>query len=104
MVNFGVFWFGAYLALVIALLVCLLRAASKATHKSKPMYAGLLLFGFYFAIGSLNLPFPIIFPINALFFLFFFLVAFRKIAADDRVTARSRKLDLAESLSKASGE
>jgi len=100
MVNFGVLWFGVYIALVIALLVCVLRASSKATHESRPVYAGLLIFGFYFALGSLNLPYPIIFPINALFFLLFFLVAFRKIAEGDRGTARSRKLELAESLSK----
>jgi len=72
--------------------------------ESKPVYVGLLLFGFYFAFGSLNLPFPIIFPINALFFLLSFLVAFRKIGADDRVTARFQELKLAASPSKANGE
>jgi hypothetical protein len=104
MVNFGLLWVGAYLALITALLICLRRASLTATHESKPVYAGLLLFGYYFAFGSLNLPFPIIFPINALFFLFFFLVAFRKIAVDDRAAAPCHKLELAEALAKATGK
>jgi hypothetical protein len=104
MVNFGVLWFVAYLALVTALLVCLLRASSKASAESRPVYAGLFAFGLYFAVGSLNLPFPIIFPINALFFLFFFLVAFGKIGADDREPTRFRRLESAGVPLKASGE
>lgn len=104
MVNFGIVWFGAYLVLVTALVICLRRSCSKATPAAKPVYAGLLLFGYYFAFGSLNLPLPIMFPINGLFFLFFFLVAFRKIAVDDRAVAPSHKLELAEALGKASGE
>ena len=86
MVNFGVLWFGAYLVLITALLFYMQRASAKARPDARPVYAGLLLFGCYFAFGSLNLPFPLIFPINALFFLFFFLVAFRKIEAADHAT------------------
>jgi hypothetical protein len=87
MVNFGILWFAAYLVLVITLLIYSVRANRTATPECRPVYAGLLLFGCYFAVGSLNLPFPIIFPINALFFLLLFLVAFRKIVADDRPMA-----------------
>jgi hypothetical protein len=79
LVNFGVLWFGAYLLLIAALLICLWRAFSKAVPEAKPVYAGLLLFACYFSVGSLNLPFPIIFPINALFFMLLFLSAFGKI-------------------------
>ena len=56
---------------------------SRATLQTSPVYAGLLLFGLYFALRLLNLPFPIIFPINDLVFVFSFLLAFEKIAADD---------------------
>jgi len=98
MVNFGVIWLVAYLFLVMALLFCLLRTSPKAI--SRPIHAGLLLFGLYFAVGSLSLPFPSIFPVNALFFLLFFLVAFQKIAADNLEPARPRRLEPVESLSR----
>jgi hypothetical protein len=91
-VNFGVLWFGVYLILIGALLISLWRASAKSTPETEPIYAGLLLFGFYFAFGSLNLPFPIIFPVNALFFIFFFLVAFGKIVPQNCTTAASGKL------------
>jgi len=104
LVNFGVLWFAGYLVLVVALLMYLRRASAKAARESKPVYAGLLLFGYYFAFGSLNLPLPIIFPINVLFFLFFFLVAFGKIGADTHGTVASSKLPLAQALAEATGE
>jgi hypothetical protein len=92
MVNFGLVWFGAYLTLIIALLFFLWRAPARATPQAKPVYTGLLFFGSYFAFGSLNLPFPIIFPINALFFLFFFLAAFGKIAPENNSIPSSCKI------------
>lgn len=89
MVNFGLVWCVAYLALVTALVVVICRAYSKAAPESKPVFAGLMLFGLYFLIGSFNLPFPIVFPVNALFFLFSFLVAFQKVRGDDGATVSS---------------
>ena len=83
MVNFGLVWFIAYLALVTGLMIILYRQYAEANPRCKPVYAGLLLYGLYFLVGSLNLPFPIIFPINALFFLFFLLVAFGKVTAGE---------------------
>lgn len=104
MINFGLVWLAVYTILITALLICLRRASLQANPESKPVYAGLLLLGYYFAIGSFNLPFPLIFPINALFFLFAFLVIFGKVAENDRITAPSRKLELAGALAKAAPE
>lgn len=83
MVNFGLVWLVAYCALIGSLLRWTWRSWTNALPHTKPVYAGLLFFGTYFAAGSLGLPFPIKFPVNALFFLFFFLVAFGKIAEDE---------------------
>jgi hypothetical protein len=96
MINFGMLWFGADLALITALLFWLCRAHARASLQAKPVYAGFLVFGLYFAFGSLNLPFPIIFPINALFFMFSFLVAFDKIVAEDHSVAVSCRMRLAD--------
>lgn len=96
MVNFGLLWFGVYLSLVTALLAYLQRSCSKAPREAKPVYVGLRLFGYFFAFGSLGLPFPIKFPINALFFLFFFLAAFGKIGASKYAIAPSHDLLSAE--------
>lgn len=104
MINFGLVWVAVYIVLIAALLLCLRRASLNARPESKPVYAGLLLLGYYFAIGSFNLPFPLIFPINALFFLFAFLVAFGKIAENGRTIVPSRKLEPAGSLTKATPE
>lgn len=96
MVNFGLLWSAVYVSLITALLVYLRRFFLKAPIEARPVHTGLLVFGCFFAVGSLNLPFPIKFPINALFFLFSFLVAFGKIETDEGSTAASRKLSLAE--------
>jgi hypothetical protein len=101
MVNFGLLWFVAYLAMLIALLVRMRRVYVRSTPESKPVFGGLLLFGIYFLLGSFNLPFPIVFPINALFFLFFFLVAFGKIFVDHRPTLA---MATSQPLAKATGE
>jgi hypothetical protein len=101
MVNFGLLWCGAYLVLIVGMLIYAHRAFWHATPESKPVYSGLLLFGYYFALGSFNLPFPIIFPINALFFLFFFLVVMGKIASQAQTTVAARS---AGALAKATGE
>jgi len=95
MINFGLLWFIAYLSLIVALLFFVWRAYARSTRQAKPVHAGLLVFGFYFLFGSLNLPLPIVFPINALFFLFFFVVAFRRIESDNCVTEAAHELPLA---------
>lgn len=89
MINFGLAWLCVYFALLTALLIYVLRAFTRARPEYRAVYSGVLLFSIYFVFGSLNLPFPIIFPINALFFLFCFLVAFGKISAPDRAEAPS---------------
>ena len=101
MVNFGLFWFLAHLALVLTLVVSIYRVYPKASPESKVVCAILLLFGRYILVGSLNLPFPIVFPINALSFLFFFIVAFGKISTQDRLSLPTRA---AHSVAKATGE
>jgi hypothetical protein len=101
MINFGLLWFAAYLGLILAMLISMHRTFSKASHQSRPVLAGLLLFGYYFAFGSFNLPFPTIFPINVLFFLFFLLVTLGKVAIESRSTESPR---LVGSLAKATAE
>lgn len=89
LINFGVMWLAVYSMLIIVLLMCVWSAFNKAQGKSRSVYGGLLLFGLYFSLGSLNLPLPTVFPINVLFFVFFFLVSFGKITsnADEPVAA-----------------
>jgi hypothetical protein len=48
------------------------------------------------------LPLPLVFPINALFFLFFFLVAFGKVGG--YTTAASQELPVAGARTKATAE
>lgn len=103
MINFGLLWLAVYAILIMALSIYLRRAYLKAEPESKPVYAGLFLFACYFAFGSFNLPLPLIFPINALFFLFAFLVAFGKVEAHD-CAAPHRKLELSGALAKAARE
>ncbi len=85
LVNFGGPWYCVFAGLVSALIFSLGKAFSKAERQARPIYLGLLLFGCYFAFGSLNLPFPIIFPVNVMFFLFAFLVAFGKIRPENEI-------------------
>lgn len=89
MVNFGLVWLVAYCGLIGSLLLYTLRAWRNAAPDTKPIYAGLLFFGAYFAAGSMGLPFPIKFPVNALFFIFFFLVAFGKMTESEPGAAYS---------------
>ena len=94
LVNFGVPWFCAFVSLLAALIISLRNALSRASGEAKAIYLGLLLFGSYFVFGSLNLPFPIIFPINVIFFLFTFLVAFGKIRTEDDLTLVSNPVQV----------
>lgn len=83
LVNFGAPWLCTFLALLTVLIASLRNAFARADGEARSVYLGLLLFGCYFAFGSLNLPFPTIFPINVIFFLFAFLVAFGKVQAEN---------------------
>jgi hypothetical protein len=82
-INFGVPWILVFLGLIAKLIMSLGSGLSRAGGEARPIYLGFFLFGSYFVIGSLNLPFPTIFPINFLFFLFSFLVALGKIRHED---------------------
>lgn len=77
--NFGIPWACVSMILVGSLVLWLRRARRNASAAGRPICAGVLLFGYYFAAGSLNLPFPAIFPVNFLFFLLAFLIAFDKV-------------------------
>jgi hypothetical protein len=80
-INFGVPWLLVFLGLSAELIRSLREGLLRAGDEARPIYLGFLLFGSYFMFGSLSLPFPTIFPVNVLFFLFAFLVAFGKIQA-----------------------
>jgi hypothetical protein len=79
LVNFGAPWFFVDFAIVTLCIVYLGRSFIRADVKDKPIYSGLFLYGCYFFVGSFNLPFSQVFPINVLFFVFSFLVVFAKI-------------------------
>lgn len=101
MVNFGVLWLVSYFGLIVALLLYVWQSFRKAPREARAVYAGLFFFGTYFAAGSMGLPFPLKFPVNVLFFLFFFLVAFRKIVTEDGPALPTRAI---QHLMKATGE
>jgi hypothetical protein len=100
MVNFGLVWLSAYFGLISWLLFYTWRSLRRVPREAKAVYAGLLFFGTYFAAGSVGLPFPIKFPVNVLFFLLFFLVAFEKISTDRGPTP----MRATQRLAKATGE
>lgn len=83
LVNFGVLWLCMDILLIVSLTVSVQSALSRASEHARPIYRGLLLFGCYFALGSFNLPFSSVFPINVLFFSLSFLVVFGKIQPAD---------------------
>ena len=78
LLNFGVVWYVGYL-IFTSLLVYLVWRSFRfcQAKKEKAVLAGIFLFCIYFMAGSANLPFPVIFPINFLFYLFCFLICFR---------------------------
>ena len=83
-VNYGVPWTLLCLAIVVSLtrsnLVALRRARSR---DEKAVLAAVLSLSCYFLVGDLNLPFFLVFPVNLIFFLLAFSVAFRKIKEDE---------------------
>ncbi len=89
-INFGVPWLIVFLCLIAELIMSLRSGLVGAGSEARPVYLGFLLFGYYFAFGSLSLPFPTIFPINFLFFLFSFLTVFGRIRPEDGTPVHGR--------------
>ena len=83
LLDFGIVWYVGYL-LLTSLLVYLVWRSFRFCQpkKEKAVLAGIFLFCIYFMVGSANLPLPIIFPINFLFYLFCFLICFRKTSTE----------------------
>jgi hypothetical protein len=79
LLSFGVVWYAGELLLTSVLVYTVWRSfRSCQSEKEKAVLAGIFLFGIYFVVGSANLPMSTIFPINFLFYVFCFLVVFRK--------------------------
>jgi len=81
--NWGLPWVCMHAVLTTYLVYRLGISLKRCDALSKPVLSGFFLFGCYFEFGSFNLPFPIIFPINALFYLFSFLIVFERVALTD---------------------
>jgi hypothetical protein len=79
LLSFGIVWYVGDLLLTSVLVYTVWRSfRSCQSEKEKAVLAGILLFCSYFVAGSANLPMSTIFPINFLFYVFCFLVVFRK--------------------------
>jgi hypothetical protein len=79
LINFGIVWYIGNLLLTSVLLYMVWRSFRFCpSGKEKAVLAGIFLFCIYFVIGSANLPLPMVFPINFLFYVFCFLMVFRK--------------------------
>lgn len=75
--NMGLVWTLAYhAALFYVLLVVWKKYRSYQTTECAWIYLATLIMGGYFLLGSLNLPYPVIYPANFLFFLFAMLCYF----------------------------
>ena len=80
MVNFGIPWYLLTLAIVTTLVLAIVAGYRRARGRTeKAVFTSFLLLALYFFIGNANLPLIIDFPIDFLFFLFGFLVFFKKI-------------------------
>jgi hypothetical protein len=102
LVNFGVIWYMVFLGVIGVLIFSLRDAFSKARGEARPIYLGLLILGCYFVFGSFNLPFPRIFPVNFIFYLFGFLAAFGKIQYTEFASSQPVALPLQYSQSESS--
>ncbi len=100
-INFGIPWYLLSLIVVATLLLSAFRAFRRArSAHDKAIMSGILFLSCYFVVGSINLPFFAIFPVNFLFFFFSYLVFFEKIKEDGsqiRETSFSRNAALAKS-------
>ena len=80
LINFGILWYMADLFLVGSLVYSVIRAFRTITGQiNRAVLSGTLIFCAYFVFGSVNLPLFTVFPINFLFFVLTFLVAFKRI-------------------------
>jgi hypothetical protein len=83
LVSFGIVWYIGNLLLTSVLVYTVWRSFRFfPSGKEKAVLAGIFLFCIYFVVGSANLPFFIIFPINFLFYIFCFLISLGKIRAE----------------------
>ena len=84
LLSFGIVWYVGYLLLTTVLVYMVWQSFRFCQPKEeKAVLAGIFLFCSYFMVGSANLPLPTIFPINFLFYVFCFLVCFRKTSAEN---------------------
>ena len=82
--NMGVIWTVAYHVTVIYLLLVIWRKFQNYRNTDCGwIYLTTLIMGGYFLFGSLNLPYPVIYPANFIFFLFAFLCYFDRFKSSD---------------------
>ena len=94
LISFGALWYVGNLVLTLVLGHSVWRTfRSYPPGKEKSVLAGILLLGIYVVVGSANLPFFAIFPINFLFYLFCFLIVFQE--ASERKMRRETSPSLA---------
>lgn len=83
LLSFGIVWYVGYLVLTSALVYMVWRSFRFCrTKEEKAVLAGILLFCSYFMVGSANLPLPVVFPINFLFYVFCFVICFRTTSSE----------------------
>lgn len=82
--NMGVIWTIAYHVAVFYLLLIVWKKYQKYRSADQGwIYLTTLIMGGYFLFGSLNLPYPVIYPANFLFFLFAMLCYFDRFKSSD---------------------
>jgi hypothetical protein len=89
LVNFGLPWICIHAVTIAIITFFTGMSLYRANDHARPVYLGLFLFEAYFIFGSINLPFPSVFPVNVILFLLSFLVLFGKIAPDHESIAFS---------------
>jgi len=83
--NLGIPWVVLCLACMVWLLSLVVRAFTNATNTlDRAVFAGILALSSYCVIGSWSFPVLTFFPVNFLFYLFCFLVAFGKLETSER--------------------
>lgn len=85
--NMGIIWTAAYhVAILYLLLVVWKKYQDYRSMDRGWIYLTTLIMGGYFIFGSLNLPYPVIYPANFLFFLFAMLCYFDRFNGSDSVS------------------
>ena len=89
LINFGIPWYLLSLVVIGMLVFFTFRAFRKARRTPyKAVISGIWMLSCYFLVGSVNLPYFKVFPINFLFFLFSFLIFFDRVRDDGPEVAR----------------